>query len=113
MRQVGVIAAAARIALRDWERLAGDHELARMLARSLAQRWPGSVSPEMVQTNMVNVAAAALPAPMASITDALSQRGVVTSGAYAGNWRLVTHRDVDREDVERLIAGIVEAGGAS
>ncbi len=113
MRQVGVIAAAARIALRDWERLAEDHELARVLARSLAERWPGTVSPETVETNMVNVAVAALPAAMSSIKEALARRGVVTSGVFAGNWRLVAHRDVDREDVARLLAGITEAGGGS
>lgn len=113
MRQVGVIAAAARIALRDWERLAEDHDLAQVLARSLAERWPGTVSPEVVETNMVNVTAAALPAPVAAIKEALSRAGVVTAGVFAGNWRLVTHRDVDRHDVDRLIAAIGEAGEAS
>ncbi|MGA7269959.1 MAG: GntG family PLP-dependent aldolase [Acidimicrobiia bacterium] len=113
MRQVGIIAAAARIALRDWERLAEDHDLARLLAGSLAGRWPGTVSPDTIETNMVNVAAAALPAPMEAIKETLSRHGIVTGGVFAGNWRLVTHRDVDGDDVGRLISAIAEAGEAS
>lgn len=113
MRQVGVIAAAARVALRDWERLVEDHELARVLARSLAERWPGTVSPETIETNMVKVVAAALPAPIEAIKEALSRKGVVTGSVFAGNWRLVTHRDVDHDDVERLVSAVAEAGGSA
>lgn len=108
MRQVGVIAAAARIALRDRERLTEDHELARYLAVALAERWPGTVDPERVETNMVRVDVAALPEDVGAIRSRLSEAGVLTGAPVAGAWRLVTHRDVDRGDIDRLV-GIVAA----
>lgn len=106
MRQAGVIAAAARVALRDRERLAEDHELAGYLAASLAERWPGSVEPDLVETNIVPVRTAALPFPVSGAREALAAVGVVTGEAYAGTWRLVTHRDVDRADVDRLVSNL-------
>lgn len=108
MRQAGVIAAAARIALRDRARLADDHHLARELAGLLDDRWPGSVS-DPVESNIVAVTTSALNAPVERIKRALADEGVVTSPAMAGRWRLVTHRDVDRNDVGRLIKGIERA----
>lgn len=106
MRQAGVIAAAARVALAERARLVEDHELAAHLARALAERWPGTVTPELVETNIVAVAVSSLPAPVEEIRDRLTVAGVVTGGAAAGTWRLVTHRDVDRADVDRLLAAI-------
>lgn len=106
MRQVGVIAAAARIALRDRERLSEDHELARYLAEQMAERWPEAVDPANVETNMVKVDTAGLPDDIAAIRARLEGMGVSTGAAAAGTWRLVTHRDVDRADVGRLLAGI-------
>lgn len=106
MRQAGVIAAAARIALRDRERIAEDHALARYMAGELAGRWPGTVDQAAVETNMVPVKVRALPGNFDETRDRLGRSGVVTAPAYAGRWRLVTHRDVDRSDVDRLLAGI-------
>jgi threonine aldolase len=106
MRQVGVIAAAARIALRDRERLVEDHHLARYLAERLAERWPGTADPETVETNMVRVDVAALPGDIGAIRQRLAEDGILTGAPAAGWWRLVTHRDVDRADVDRLVAGI-------
>ena len=54
MRQAGVIAAAGIVALETMvERLADDHARARRLADALAERWPGSVDPATVRTNIV------------------------------------------------------------
>ncbi len=112
MRQAGVIAAAARVALRDRERLVDDHHLALRLAAALAERWPGSVDLDAVESNMVSVDVGALPASPEVLRDSLAARGVVTSPAHGGRWRLVTHRDVDGADVDRLLAGIDRAGTA-
>lgn len=110
MRQAGVIAAAARVALRDRERLSEDHILARQLAEALAERWPEAIDPSMVESNIVPVRAAGLPAPLEEIRAALADVGVSTSPAYAGTWRLVTHRDVDRADVTVLVKVIAGLG---
>lgn len=106
MRQAGVIAAAARVALANRERLAEDHALAGYLAESLAERFPGSVDPSAVETNMVQVRAEALKQPFGELRRRLSEQGIETGPAMAGVWRLVTHRDVDRADVDRLVAAI-------
>ncbi|MGZ4143466.1 MAG: threonine aldolase family protein, partial [Actinomycetota bacterium] len=54
MRQVGVICAAARVALETGvERLAEDHANAKRLAEGIAEVWPGSIDPAGVETNIL------------------------------------------------------------
>src|SRR5262245_24597949 len=75
MGQAGVIAAAGVVALeRMVERLADDHERARRLAIALADRFPGSVDPARVETNMVCACASALAE---HILPSLAARGVL------------------------------------
>ncbi len=106
MRQAGVIAAAARIALADRDRLVEDHDLARQLGEMLADRFPGSVDPEGVETNMVRPSLAALGMEWPAIRQRLESAQVKVNPPFAGGWRLVTHRDVDIEDVKRLVAAL-------
>lgn len=103
MRQVGVIAAAARIALRDRDRLSEDHELARDLASQLSSIAPDAVDLDGVETNMVQVAVSALPVPLQAWTSSLRMAGIKINPPIAGILRLVTHRDVNKDDVERLL----------
>jgi threonine aldolase len=107
MRQVGVIAAPARIALRDRDRIGEDHEVARRLAEGLAERYPSSVDLASVETNMVVVDGAAFPFPVAGLVARLADRGVIISTLGPRMIRLVTHRDVDTDDVDRLL-GVVD-----
>ena len=53
MRQVGILAAAGLVALGRIDRLAEDHARARRLAEAVAARWPGSIDPASVHTNIV------------------------------------------------------------
>jgi threonine aldolase len=106
MRQVGVVAAAARIALRDRERLEGDHALAARLARRMADRFPGSVEPDDVDTNIVNLDSTAVGLDWNEISSRLSAAGVLANAPFGKWWRLVTHRDVDGGDVDRLLAAL-------
>jgi threonine aldolase len=103
MRQVGVIAAAARIALRDRDRLKEDHEVARYLAVSLSNAVPDLVAPDQVETNIIQLDPAILPIPPAVWRQQLDSIGIKINPPLAGNIRLVTHRDVDRGDVDRLV----------
>jgi threonine aldolase len=92
MRQVGVLAAAAQHALdHHVERLAEDHEHARLLAERLG------VDPATVETNMVVVAG--VEAPL--VAEAAKAQGVLVGQVSADRIRLVTHLDVDRAGVER------------
>lgn len=103
MRQVGVIAAAARVALRDRARLSADHELAGLLAAGLAERYPGCVDLGQVQTNMVIVDAAVFSFTPALLRGRLAAEGILVGALSPTVFRLVTHRDVDAADVDRLL----------
>ena len=45
-------------------------------------------------------------AQVSAVLRALTDAGVLTNGAIGRTWRLVTHRDVDDADVDRLLASI-------
>lgn len=106
MRQAGVIAAAARIALADRERLIEDHVLARKLASSIADRFPGAIDPSSVDTNMVLVDFEALAMSWDEVAGRLAAGAIKVNPPLAGGWRIVTHRDVDAGDADRLIAAL-------
>jgi threonine aldolase len=101
MRQAGVIAAAGIVALETMvERLVDDHERARRLADVLAELFPGSVDPDLVETNIVCASAAALPA---KLVESLAAAGVLVGTIDADTVRFVTHADVDDSDIERTV----------
>lgn len=106
MRQAGVIAAAARVALADRERLIEDHLLAQKLAGSLAERFPGSIDPAAVETNMVLVDFDEVGMSWDEVSERLRTGGVKVNPPMGGNWRIVTHRDVDETDVVRLVEAL-------
>jgi len=105
MRQAGIIAAAGVYALQHHvDRLAEDHEHAKMLARALAELPQVALHPVDVETNIVifDVTATALPAQ--AIAERLETAGVRVSVVGRTKLRAVTHLDVSRQDVERAIA---------
>ena len=104
MRQVGVIAAAARVALETGiDRLADDHANARKLAGALADIDPGLVDPATVETNMIYVDLAPLGRQAPEVSDALLEQGVLTLGSPGTSMRLVLHRDVAAEGLNKAI----------
>ncbi len=101
MRQAGVIAAAGLVALEQMvERLADDHARARRLATALAERFPDSIDPESVRTNIVCVPLDTLPD---KVVPRLEEAGVRCGTIDARTVRFVTHKDVDDHDLERAI----------
>ncbi len=104
MRQSGVIAAAARIALADRDRLADDHRLAARLAGLLEDRLPGAVV-KPPETNMVLVGGEAVPGGPDAFTERLAAAGVLVGYIRPGVLRFCTHRDVDDADADR-VAGV-------
>ena len=107
MRQAGVIAAAALVALeRMVERLAEDHHRAHRLADVVAERWPdGGCDPARVRTNVVTWRH---PEPL-KLVDHLAGEGVLAGTIAPGVMRLVTHHDVDDEGLERAVAALAAA----
>jgi threonine aldolase len=101
MRQAGIIAAAGIVALETMvDRLAEDHERARALADAMAERWPGSIDPADVRTNIVCAPAALLPE---LFVERLGVLGVQCGTIDPRTIRLVTHKDVDDDGVKRAI----------
>jgi threonine aldolase len=100
MRQVGVIAAAARVALETGiDRLAEDHANARTLAEGLADLDPSCVDLESVETNMVYLDLRPFGKTGPEVAEAMLAEGVLTLGMARDSMRLVTHRDVDADGI--------------
>ncbi len=106
MRQAGVLAAAARVALAERDRLSEDHALATALGTALAERFPGALDMEEIETNMVRVDLAATGMEWADVAERIARSGIKANPPIAGHWRLVTHRDVDSGDVARLLEAL-------
>lgn len=106
MRQAGVIAAAARIGLAERGRLVEDHALARKLAVGFAERFPGSIVPEGVDTNLVLIDFARLGMSWDEVAGRLEKANIKVNPPTKGNWRIVTHRDVDDSDADRLFEAL-------
>jgi threonine aldolase len=125
MRQVGVLAAAGLVALRDGDagmidRLAEDHANARFLAEALAdlpgvispggtaQPADGRLDPSRVRTNFVLFR---VERDREAFLAALERRGVLMLSfmPHNGQIRAVTHYGIERTDVEAVVRGVREA----
>jgi threonine aldolase len=130
MRQVGILAAAGLIALRDGpegmiERLAEDHANARRLAEGLAaldgvvspggiaQPEPGRLDPRRVRTNFVVFK---VDRDRAAFLEALRARDVLMVEYPYGQIRAVTHDGITPHDIDTVLAAsqaaLVETGQA-
>ena len=112
MRQAGVIAAAGVYALdRMIDRLAEDHENARIAGEGLARIDGVHLAPPP-QTNLIYFAVDGWKAP--DLVDRLAEAGVLCFDE-GGRIRWVTHYGIEREDVEEAVArlqAVVEPGVA-
>ncbi|MEL7058402.1 MAG: GntG family PLP-dependent aldolase [Acidobacteriota bacterium] len=117
MRQVGVLAAAALVALEEGaERLRADHRHARRLAEGLAEIVGLAVDPTAVETNIVlcrveatffgETGAADGPGEAHRVVTALADRGVLAIPTAADALRFVTHRDIGAQDIDRALAAM-------
>jgi threonine aldolase len=123
MRQVGVLAAAGLVALRDGpegmiERLAEDHVNARRLAEGLAamdgiesagglaQPAPGRLDPARAATNFVVFR---VRRDRAEFLGALRGRGILLVEYPHDTIRAVTHYGVGGADIERVLAACAAA----
>lgn len=107
MRQAGVLAAAGLVALNDMiERLADDHEHARLLAAGLAELPGINVDVTMVKTNMVFFDLAEdVPLSAAEVARQLQDRANIwVGGAGPRRFRAVTHYWIAQEHVESLVS---------
>jgi threonine aldolase len=123
MRQVGILAAAGLIALRDGpegmiERLADDHANARRLAQGLAtldgivspggiaQPEPGRLDPARARTNFVLFK---VDRDRAAFLEALSARNVLMVEYPYGQIRAVTHDGIGADDIDVALEAVEAA----
>ncbi len=112
MRQVGVLAAAARVALEESpERLHIDHANARFLAEGLAEIPGLAIDPSEVITNILLVDVTGTGLTSFEISGRLAAERVLANGVTASSIRMVTHRDVDRSGCERALKAVQEVLG--
>jgi threonine aldolase len=112
MRQAGVLAAAALVALEEMvDRLADDHAGARALAGTVAAAVPGSVDPATVETNMVLLDSGPFGTDGPGLVDRLEELGVLAADTDPNRVRLVFSYEVSAEDGERAAKAVAAAAG--
>src|SRR5881296_597965 len=109
MRQAGVLAAAGLIALEKGpKRLHVDHENAKFLATQLAGIPGITLDPAKVQTNIVIFDLKKSGSSSADFLQTLAKHNVLAVPVDNERVRMVTHLDVDRNDVEKAAAVVQE-----
>lgn len=104
LRQAGIIAAGGIYALEHHvTRLAEDHAHARILAEGLAEIAGIAIDPRTVETNLVFFDVSALGMTAMQWCEAILSHGVRMNAMGPHRVRAVTHRDVDREDIDRAL----------
>jgi len=107
MRQAGVIAAAGIVALEEMtERLKEDHENAKILADGLAKIDKIAEGLTKGETNMVMIDTKHLNATAPDLAKKLLNSGLKVSVYGPYRIRLVTHKDVEKDDVNFAIDAI-------
>jgi threonine aldolase len=102
VRQGGVLAAAGLVALERVDRLAEDHDHARLLAAGLADRgWQTGVP-------RTNILVLPVDDPPRTVS-VLAERGVLTVPTDTGV-RMITHCDVSRSDILRAVESFPPPG---
>jgi threonine aldolase len=107
MRQAGVLAAAALLALENGpKRLQDDHDNAKVLAERLAQVPGITLNPSKVQTNIVIFSVKDSGMSSAEFLQKLSGLHVLGVPVDAERIRMVTHLDVARGDIEAAAGAV-------
>ena len=110
MRQAGVLAAAALLAVdQERTRLPEDHTRAKRLAAELAGISGLSVDPSSVETNMVMVTVDARLGGAGKVLAKLKGSGVLAGSMGPDLIRLVTHADVGDADAVRCVEAFMTA----
>jgi threonine aldolase len=114
MRQAGVIAAAALYALdHHIERLADDHQNARLLAAAIRKIDGLELYPAEIDTNIVIFRVDPRLGTAADFVAGLKAQGLLMLAVGPQLIRAVTHLDVGRSDVEQagiVLRAVAEAG---
>jgi threonine aldolase len=109
MRQAGILAAAGIVALtRMTARLVEDHANARSLAEGLSRIEGIKIDLERVQSNILVFDISGTGLTTQEFSARLKQRRVLANGISPRVMRMVTHKDVSRQDCESASQAIKE-----
>jgi len=101
MRQAGVIAAPGIIAIEKMvDRLKDDHANAKLLATGLSKIQGVSLDLSHVQTNIVLYDVSGLGVTAKEWVAKMSEHGVKAGAVEGGGVRMVTHRGIEKDDIE-------------
>ena len=104
MRQVGVLAAAGQVALETMvDRLKIDHQNATLLAEGICRIKGLRIDPSTVETNIVIFYLDGLKADAQEFVRQLRLRGLLCHPIGPLTIRMVTHKDVSREDILKAL----------
>lgn len=107
MRQVGIIAAAGIVALEKMvDRLADDHARTKRLAEQIADLNGIEVNPAEVETNMIMIKLKTMDSD--TFLRQLAARKVLALPFDSETVRIVTHKDIDDNDIEKAASAIRE-----
>src|SRR5215831_9319197 len=113
MRQAGVLAAAGLIALEKGpQRLQVDHDHAKLLATALAAIPGITLNPAKVQTNIVIFNLKTSGWSSSRFLETLAKRNVLAVPVDNERVRMVTHLDVNRQDIEKAVEVVREVVSA-
>lgn len=105
MRQIGILAAAGILALKDMtKRLQEDHDNAAYMAEALCSVKGLEVYKERQQINMVFFRLKDYQLTSAQLVDYMAKHDVIINGEDNGIMRFVTHKYVSREEIDKVIA---------
>lgn len=100
MRQAGVLGAAGILALTTMvDRLADDHANAKFLAEGITNIPGLHIDPALVETNILQVEVRLPGVSAAEFAARLTKAGVKCNATGPAKFRLVTHKDVSRNDI--------------
>jgi threonine aldolase len=106
MRQAGLMAAAGVVGLEDMiERLQEDHENAYLLAKGLVEAGM-KVNMNTVQTNMVYFEVPKEKINPMDLVNKLREENILIGEPKEREIRVVTHKDIDRQDISLVIQKI-------
>ncbi len=109
MRQVGMFAAACDFGLtHHFERLAEDHEHARLIAKRLAQIPGVRMASESVATNIVVFELEGTQLNATELVAAAKARSILINALGPTKMRLLTHLDVSRAQCEQAAETLVQ-----
>lgn len=107
MRQAGVLAAAAIVALEEMvDRLTADHAHAAQLAHGLAAIDGIALDPATIQTNIVYFDVTKPGWTAMQLSAALAKEGVLVNATAAQRLRAVTNYHVTSADIQRTVAAV-------